>query len=206
MTHATKIFKIIVFHKPLNRITPTEHLTGSDGQVAEYIRVIERYSEAFRDAVNALDDRYIEEIADALHAAKRVSFYSFGYCSMELHLQINLMLDGKETILCQRFADQLNDIQRLDKDSMMVIIAPDNLDSVETALLLAGAEDKGAKTLIITDTPMTDNRKSADYFLSFAGAGNAVDIHFLYMFVDIINVCYRSKYIDTKSSLLHLKD
>lgn len=180
-------------YRLLNRITPTEHITEPKDQTSAYLDVIRRNAGVFESAV---DDRLISEIVKALKSARRVCFYSFGYCSTELHLQINLMLDGKSTVLCQRFSEQLKDVQQLDADCMVVIIAPENIDAVNASLLLARAKERGAKTLFITDTPLSPHRGGADYFLAYEGARTAVDMHFLYMFVDLINIHYRSRYID----------
>lgn len=177
----------------LNRVSPAEQTARPSSQTSAYLEAVERSMRIFRESV---DDGLIGNICKALKEARHVCFYSFAYCSTELHLQINLTLDGKSTDLCQRFPDQLKSVQQLDGNSMIVIIAPDRSDSIDIATLLAEARTHGARTLLVTDRPQSANREAADFFLAFEGTGFAMDTHFLYMFIDLINIRYRSMYLD----------
>lgn len=187
------VSEAVRLYRELNRVSPAEQSVPPSAQTTAYLEAIERNMRVFRGCV---DDALIVEICKALKQSERVSFYSFGYCSTELHLQVNLTLDGKSADLFQRFPDQLKNVQQLDDKSMVAIVAPGHNSSINIDLLLEGARERGAKTLLVTDSTQSPGRRNADFFLAFGGTGAALDMHFLYMFIDLINIRYRGMYID----------
>lgn len=192
------VYDAIHQYRYLNRIIPNDDIISEDLLTNSYFDILLGNIQRLRREIN---NEKINQIMELMHNSKSVRFYSFCSSFSELPLQINLMLDGKETILLQRFVEQIQDADKLEAGDFVVLIAPDNSDALDAVPLIDAIRKRGGKSLLITDSKLSMNCKSADYFFAFEGTKRAIDMHCIYMFIDILNVCYRMKYID--NSKLH---
>lgn len=179
----------------LNRIVPVD-MCDSPGQI------VASYVEMFRKIVNGFekiaDQDKIIQIADALHEAKRVRFYSYGKYFSEMPLQINLIADGKDALILTRYSEQLEDVQTLDPDCMVIIFSIDSPDSVDMEPIFRHAHEKGAKILLLTGSSRSLYLKYAHFSIvnNILRIGTMLGSYAHHMYLDLINTFYRAKYID----------
>lgn len=179
----------------LNRVMPLEMCDSPDIVLNSYIQMLQDMVNGF--AKNANQEK-IAQIAEALHKAEKVRFYSYGKYYSEMPMQINLIADRKDALILTRYTEQLEDSKKLDGSCVVMIFATDSPDSADMEPIFRNAHEKGAKVILLTGSQRSQYMKYADFHIvnSALRIGTMLGSYAHHMYLDLINTFYRAKYID----------
>ncbi|MDL2288563.1 MurR/RpiR family transcriptional regulator [Oscillospiraceae bacterium OttesenSCG-928-F05] len=181
----------------LNRILPPSMCQTDEGIAANYVETI-------RSLINNLeamiDMAYANAIADALHAAEKIRFFSFGKYYAEVPLQINLLKSGKDAKIIAPLNEQIRESKRLDEKSMIVVFCSESIDNIDIDEIFEAAKRAGAKILVIANARESSYEAYADFIIAngFSGVNTMLSSYVAQMYLDIITTVYRKKYIDAR--------
>ena len=177
-----------------NRVLPLECCETVEEVVHSYVSMSRDVIEDLEKSVKISE---ISKAAEAVHQAKRVCFYTNGRYYSEVSFQLNLAIDGKKTDILTNYTDHINDIDNLDPTCMVFIATVDFPDTIDLEPLFKAIQAKGA-TVFLFGLPNSRYKKYAHFFAPYAKTGTMVGAYTMLMYLDLINVFYRQKYIDKK--------
>lgn len=158
------------------------------------------YFENMREMIASIETaataQRIEHAADMLHEAKRVRIFTFNTGYTEIGLQINLLMSGKESLRCDRFMDQIIAAKKLNAEDVVLIMAPDCSDALDIIPLTQIVQEKGAQSILITNSTHSVHLGRVDFSIAFDGNNTNMDLWGMYMIVDLISLRYRKKYVE----------
>lgn len=160
----------------------------------------QNYFKYLRDMIGrvevAVTEQDIEHVADMLHNAAHVRIFTFNTGYTEVGLQINLLMSGKESLRCDRFMDQIIAAKKLNAEDVVLIMAPDCSDALDIIPLAQIVQEKGAQSILITNSTHSVHLGRVDFSIAFDGNNTNMDLWGMYMIVDLISLRYRKKYVE----------
>lgn len=143
------------------------------------------------------DGEYLNKILEEIHKAKKISLYS-NYASdfSRLQFQYDLVMAGKETAFISDKNGQLQDARSLDEDCIAIIIIPNTAELSYRTDVFKAAKEAGAKILSICSSLDTSARKYSDYVLEFEDEKTIINNYSYNVYISILAMGYRSKYLD----------
>lgn len=177
----------------MNRHIPINSLEKGEDEFEAYFRILNKQVETFR---SELDKAYLGKVADAIHACRKVSIYTYGTSAAELSLQTDLVISGKETVMLLDTGDQVADAASLDEDCFVFVSIPSLIDSSPIGEIIQMAKEKHAKVFVLTTSRYSSFLKKADYSYCFDGMLHIIDMHCISIYIHFLTMTYRKKYID----------
>lgn len=187
------LFDAFHYYRYSNQVIPAETRLSQDALHDSYFSSLQGILNQVNGAVM---DQTLLAAAQMLHEARRVRIFSFNTGFTDTALQINLLMDGKESLRCDRFMDQLTAAKKLSEEDAVLIMAPDCSDALDIIPLTQIILDRGAKWILITNSTNSVHSKRADLTIAFDGTNSNLDLWGMYMIVDLINLKYRNLYIE----------
>ena len=176
-----------------NNLVMPEELKLQPGMLAE------AYFDAFRQLIDRVSqvgtDENIGRVVDLLHQAKHVRIFSFNTEFSDVSLQINLLMSGKESLLCNRFPEQVSAAKELTEKDVVLILAPDSSDALDVIPLTQIIHERGARCVLITNSTHCIHIGRVDHALAFEGTSTNLDLQGMYMLIDLICMAYRKRYV-----------
>lgn len=181
----------------INRVLPGEDTGGDAELISSYFSAVRANVEGLEQAL-VMDE--LHSVVDAVHRAGRVCFYVYGRVFSEIPFQANLAVDGKQTEILTRNPDLAAHAQTLDPSCFVFISSVEYSDTMDLEPVFITAKEKGA-TVFLMSGGVSRYTKYADFQIPFtsqvqAATSGMVNTYRMYMYLDIINMLYRRKYID----------
>ena len=179
-------------HDTLNRYVPLHETARYGEERTAYAALMRRQMDDFWQA---LDDTLIDRMVECSHAARRIRFYTFGVHFAEPHFQEDLLLAGHDCSVHSIPTDHLQDIETLDEDSLVVLIVPVVAEGAIVRTEIDQIRERRATLLILTDSRHADFLGRADLAYCFDGSLSIVDDYRFAMFLNLLSMTYRSRYL-----------
>ena len=186
------LFDAFHYYRYNNLVMPEETKLPRQDFDGEYFLHLHKLIEAVQKAATPVA---IDQAVERLHGARRVRFFSFNTGFTEVALQINLLMSGKESLLCDRFPDQVAAAKALTPEDFVVILAPDSSDALDVIPLSQIIHEQGAACMLITNSTHCVHINRVDIAIAFEGSNTNLDLWGMYMIVDLINMAYRKRYV-----------
>lgn len=182
-----------------NRFLPNEDTEDAPGLVREYFR---HTHSGLDDLERAVDMAELNRVVDAIHAAQRICFYLYGRFFAELPFQTNLAVDGKTTEMVVRSSDLPAHAETLDDSCFVFITTVEFSDTMDMRPIFKTAKERGA-IIFLMSTDESRFTKYADFWIPSCPDGpppvkGMVHSFKSNMYIDLINMLYRHKYIDKR--------
>ena len=187
------LFDAIHYYRFNNHVMPSENKAGNAcGWYSDYFNSMEDMIGRVKASVT---QEKIQQVSELLYQSKRVRIFSFNTGFTDTALQINLLMTGKESLRCDRFADQIEEAKRLEPGDVVLILAPDNTDALDVIPLAQIIEERGAQSILLTNSIHCIHENRVNCILTFEGTETNLDLWGMYMIVDLINMYYREQYV-----------
>lgn len=171
----------------------------SFAEVAKYDDAITAYLQSLSLQINRmkadLDMAQLSELAQAIHSAEKVNFYTNGILFAEGRFQCDLVITGHPCEIIMSPMEQMENISELSENDMVIITLPSVNDAVETKKILSGIRERGAQILMLTDVKYSIYQKYVDYMYAFEGALGMVDDYQFAMYLNLLSMKYRELFI-----------
>lgn len=161
------------------------------------------YSDFFFDRIADLMDRIdtaqLEAITDLIHASKDVHLYcEFADSYAKQQFQIDLTYAGKKISSLQSPAQQMEDIHHLTAKSVVITTNQSVLPHYTAhQKVMKAVSETDASVIVIASTLTPSSSRYADYALYFKGSDTLSDNYLIDMTLNLLDLAYRSKYIDS---------
>jgi DNA-binding MurR/RpiR family transcriptional regulator len=172
-------------HLPFNKVKKNE--SAVDIFLEELYRGISELQQ--------MDKKYIEEVADAIRKHKKIAIYSYGPFGPTLNFQTDLVFAGHE-IISSNGKDQIDNVESLDSDSMAIFMFPAIKEANYLVKVMKKVKECNSKILLITSTLNDFFVDYSDYSYCFDGSLTHLDRYRMEMFLSLVSITYRTKYID----------
>ncbi len=171
----------------------------SFAEVAKYEDSTTAYMQSMSRQINRmkaeLDVGQLTELAQVIHDANKVNFYTNGILFAEGRFQCDLIMTGHSCEIKMSPTEQMEDIPELSEKDIVIITLPSVNDAIETKKILSGIKDRGAKILMLTDVKYPIYQKYVDYLYSFEGILGMVDDYQFAMYINLLSMRYRELFI-----------
>lgn len=188
------LFDSFHYYRYNNLVIPNEPRLSDEESAHDYFVQQQMLLDTIRRTITV---DAVNQAVELLHNAKCVQFFSFNSQFTEVSLQINLLMTGKKSMVCDRFSSQLAAAKDLMQGDLAVILAPDSTDALDVIPLTQIIHEQGAGCLLITNSTHCIHINRVDFALAFDGTNTNLDLWGMYMIVDLINIAYRKKYVAT---------
>ena len=139
----------------------------------------------------------LERLIDSMHSASRVVLFSYGIRFMESALQSDLIVSGIPCDIVISDRMQAEFAQYMQKDELALFLCPDAVDSIHPlSNIIQTVASHGSKIAILSSSDQQPFLSHADYIYSFNGNHSMADSFELQMQLALIDMMYRTKYVD----------
>jgi len=175
-----------------NNFVPVSVRGSSEESIKGYFELMHRLLDHIE---NHIDMAQIRRINQVIHESKKICFYTCGNESVERHFQELLIISGKESAVSVLPQLQMENMKTLDETCTVIYMTPVVSESGDTAEVIEGIRQKGAKLVLVTDSKNHPCQKYADEFVWFDGAMCVVDDHGFSMLLTVMLMDYRETYM-----------
>lgn len=175
-----------------NRYVPLNEIGKYGSEQNAYLELMNMQ---IKDFTKSIDNDLILNIIQSIHNCKKISFYTYGICFSEPHFQEDLIMAGHDCGVFPVIADQLQDIETLDENSMVIILVPVVSESAAISRVINLIRERKAKIVLLTDSKHTNYLRFADFSYCFDGSLSIIDDYRFSMFINLLSINYRNKYI-----------
>ena len=175
-----------------NRMLPTEAVCDPE-------TILRAVTGQMQEAMEVLDQcvtpALLAELAEQLHMAHKIRFYTPFRLMFQSALQQNLSMDGKDTASFTLLPDMLEDAQELDEHSILFISTIEFAETMDVQEVFQHAFERGAVIWFAGDSH-TRYRRYADRMLLDSGASPFSWLTALEATMLALSEQYRKMYID----------
>ncbi|MGZ9585867.1 MurR/RpiR family transcriptional regulator [Paenibacillus marinisediminis] len=118
-------------------------------------------------SLDQFDSSQINSFVKTLQSKARIGFYGYSVPQSVWLLQIDLLMDGKESTAFLDPRYQIEDVQSLDENSFAVFFHYTNDETFSIEQMMQEASQKGAKVALITNTSTLFSNQNVDVMFEF---------------------------------------
>ena len=174
-----------------NHLIPAKQLGEEEGISGVILGAAERICSDLREG---LDRGQLGDIVQVLHAAGRVRLYMTGLTGAA-GLQTNLAMNGKDVRIVTTYTGQLRDSEKLDDNSVVIMVDLEHPDSMDSGPILRGISQSGAVLVMLGSDSGGKSGKLADYYVDAMFMGGSISLYGVSLCLDIISTMYRKRYM-----------
>lgn len=175
-----------------NRYIPANKVKKDENETEIFFKELNKGIEELK----AFDKDYIDKLTEEIHKHKKIVIYNYGPFGSTLKFQTDLIFSGHEIIVPSDYTNKSKDIEAFDINTMAIFIIPAIKEANYLIKLMKKVKDCNSKIFLITSTLNGYFIDYADYHYCFEGVGGYIDKYRMEMFLSLVSIAYRSKYID----------
>lgn len=161
----------------------------------------EAFLNCFRELLDQMEhlgrntdiDRICETIND--HSSIRL-YMDFASSHAKRQFQIDLAVTGKDTAFLSKYEDWIRDVAHCNEETLLFMSTLNNPMFSKQIEVMQLAKNKGATVMVICRRGTPNVSKFADVMIEFDGNGTAMTQYIIDIFINIVTIRYRYKYID----------
>ncbi len=188
-----ELLYVLDHYDEFNRILPTHYLTPDVSETDLFLDILEESVREFR----SMDPKIYETLADVLYHADLIGIYVMRNSSSTTILENTLVTSGKKIRPYNR-RNLTDNVSQFKKGSVVIFEYPYFKQTEDYTHILKQCHANGAATILITGQAPEELGKHADYFFNFNGHSTVVDNYKYSIFINMVTMAYRKKYIDNK--------
>ncbi len=188
-----KLLYVMDNYDEFNRILPSHCLLPDTNDTSIFLDTLEESVREFR----SMDPAIYETLADVLYNGDLIGLFVVRNPSSINTLENTLVISGKKIRPYNR-RNLSQNINQFQKGSVVIFIYPYFKQNEDYSKTLKQCHDNGATTILITGQAPEELGQYTDYFFNFKGHSTVVDNYKFSIFLNMITMSYRKKYIDNK--------
>ena len=176
-----------------NRLTDLEK-KPEDIDLADYY--FDTFEGLFHKMRKELDREKVGELTEMFHNSEKIAIYTYSTFMSELFLQSDLFMAGHICDIHSLEQEIIEHVKVLTERDSVLMMAPSCIEGVQAEKIIRLVHLKGARICMLTDSKRAEGLKKADIGIVIPGVMQAVDMYVMQLFLSIVDLEYRRRYLD----------